>query len=229
MDLIDYFSIYYDKFSDTDFVITKFLIENKRVLKSLTTKDLVDYTGISKPSILKFCQKIGFSNFNELKYFFHLEERNFDDIKSKIDNLYTIYYKVSNLNMSLLFSNLKNHQKINIIANQLKHRFLANYLSTEFFKLRIQINVLDFESEINNYLRKSDDKAMIILLSKPNKLTFSKYLENRNKLNRNLISINSSNPINKFISSLDIINDDMTLYEMIFSTDILIERFKNEF
>ncbi|MDN6836871.1 MAG: hypothetical protein L0L86_12140 [Lactococcus lactis] len=56
------------KFTDIDFGIMNFIIDHFTTVSQLSIHELAERLYTSDATIVRFCQKAGFSGFNELKY-----------------------------------------------------------------------------------------------------------------------------------------------------------------
>lgn len=53
--------------TNSDYAITKYILENIKQLDDLTVYQIMDEAFVSRSSIRRFCQKLGYGNFSELK------------------------------------------------------------------------------------------------------------------------------------------------------------------
>ena len=68
-------------FSDTEMVIFKYILRNKKSIEFMSIRDLADQVHASTASVIRFCQKCGFEKFSEFKDAF-LEYVNDINLKS---------------------------------------------------------------------------------------------------------------------------------------------------
>ena len=54
-------------FSDTEMVIFKYILKNKKSIEFMSIRDLADQVHASTASVIRFCQKCGFDKFSEFK------------------------------------------------------------------------------------------------------------------------------------------------------------------
>lgn len=57
-----------DRMSAIERRIADFIVENARLLRDYSSQQLADALGISQSSVVKFCQKLGFKGYPDLKY-----------------------------------------------------------------------------------------------------------------------------------------------------------------
>lgn len=66
----------------TDLMIANYLIQNKERIKEISINEICDELFISKSAVSKYCRKVGFSGFKELKYsIFHESHKSETNVK----------------------------------------------------------------------------------------------------------------------------------------------------
>lgn len=66
-DLFDYMEQNYDKFTNREKVIAKYLLSERKHLINASAKEIGFATGTSAPTVVRFAKKLGFNSLNEMK------------------------------------------------------------------------------------------------------------------------------------------------------------------
>ncbi|AHI53767.1 RpiR family transcriptional regulator [Spiroplasma sabaudiense Ar-1343] len=176
-----------NNFKSIDYVIYKFILDNSNLVADFTLDNFCKACFVSKPSLIKFCQKIGLSGFSELKFLIKnnlnlksvlnseltvtKEFLNSNKFKNKYCDLSIFYTKeiVNNFNNQSL---LTNELVEKIISKDVVYIFCANlaYYASKNFLQRIRFlnkNII-LENDINlieSYVSGMSLNAVIIVIS----------------------------------------------------------------
>lgn len=101
----------FNTFNSTDKKIAEYIFKNPKDLINSTISQVSDYTGLSEATIFRFCKKIGFKGFHDLKIALALEfddgiEHYSDERIDVSDDQKTLIAKVFNANISAINDSL---------------------------------------------------------------------------------------------------------------------------
>lgn len=77
---IDLINRYYTKLNDSDIIISKFILDNITIIPTMTAQVVADSVYLSKSTVIRFCKKIGFSGYAELKNYIKNETLNANNV-----------------------------------------------------------------------------------------------------------------------------------------------------
>lgn len=128
------------KFTDIDFGIMNFIIDHFTTVSQLSIHELAERLYTSDATIVRFCQKAGFSGFNELKYTIksqqlkHKQLTNFhNQIDIKINNFKKFFNEISTDNMKQIVELLSSEQPLYLHGRSLSSiptRYLHTVLNS---------------------------------------------------------------------------------------------------
>ena len=101
----------YDKFTGSQKIIGKYVIDNYREVAFMSAIELAEKVGVSDATIIRFARSIGFSGFAEFKN--HIREgiKDFDPPYKRLSKSYGLLDDKNNLNMQIGKTDLKNLEK----------------------------------------------------------------------------------------------------------------------
>lgn len=160
--------------TNTEKQIINFINQDPMEFSRMTTDEIAKRCYVSKASIYRFCQKLGYSGLNEVKLMitvsltdrlaheevevdfnrpFHKEDTDFS-VLATIRKLYeeTIYYSSTHLDMKELYystQELKKHKNILIFIDE------KNYSVAEIFKNRMRMLGANIEIPDNDFMKLS--------------------------------------------------------------------------
>lgn len=123
-------------FTDTDYEIMNFIIDHFTIVSMMSLRDFATKLYTSEATIVRFCQKAGFSGFNELKYTLKTEQlktsepTNFrNQIDTKVTDLKNFLNEISSNDMQQIVELLVNGQPLYLHGRSLSS-IPARYLHT---------------------------------------------------------------------------------------------------
>ncbi|AXK51706.1 MurR/RpiR family transcriptional regulator [Spiroplasma alleghenense] len=176
-----------NNFKTIDYVIYKFILDYPDKVSNFTLNEFSAACFVSKPTVLKFCQKIGLTGFSELKFHIKNNLNLKDDLSSELtvakEFRNTNKFKEKYLNLSNAYAqNIINNfdvldEQILQLLNHINHSniiyiFCANlaYYASKNFVQRVRFlnkNII-LESDINlieSYISSMPKEAMVIIIS----------------------------------------------------------------
>lgn len=164
---------------NSDRAITVYLLENLDNIENVTINEIIDRAFVSHSSVRRFCNRLGYRNFSELKTSFNdivfpssLHLRTFESVEDYRENINTQLEKIiKEINKIVdddaikhLVSQIHKHNHVIILCSNNTSSDLIKFQQELFYANKI-IRVVD--SNFNDfYLKKhSKDPALIIVVS----------------------------------------------------------------
>lgn len=183
-----------NKFTKTDYLINNFFKENLEELHTMDTSYISKKIGVSKSAISRYCQKIDYEGFEELKYELkNNSNKTTNDQNTILNNLFNEYQillkrfenlidtkninEAVNLIVSTEFINIVGVGSSGIIAEHLSHRIRRYGLKSMAFKDDDEIlmqSIIATNKDLFIYISSSGKTPVIIQSLKNNKKTCSK-------------------------------------------------------
>ena len=131
------------KFTQTDFDIVDFLINNKNKKLDLSINEFAKKCLTSRTSILRFSKKLGFEGYSEFKYFLNKKEEKVEKTYEEDKKLDYLFEKIKNSNNIFIYGN-GNYE--DIIKNAIKLYFKDLGQFAETFQGRDEITTFNKNS-----------------------------------------------------------------------------------
>ncbi|NRK74269.1 MurR/RpiR family transcriptional regulator, partial [Salmonella enterica subsp. enterica serovar Typhi] len=116
MMLKDLMNKYYDALSENDLYLINYVLNHIEECKNMSILELSDTCNISKSSILRMTQKIGFSGYSEFKYFLKNEPKqldtNLDYYTMQIKEIETTRKLYKNIHTEVIYEQINNADTI---------------------------------------------------------------------------------------------------------------------
>jgi len=172
---IDIINKYFTDLSDSDLELSKYILENYTAIANMSVNELAENNYTSKSSVIRFCQRIGFSGYTELKNYIKWDasiENN--QIKSHSTRDYvtadirkTLNY-IQESNWTDIYEELKVTSKVYIIPTGHTQQSQASELHRLFLLMNIRVEIINNVASTNEFkriLEIAEDNTLFILLS----------------------------------------------------------------
>lgn len=170
---IDLINRYYTKLNDSDIIISKFILDNITIIPTMTAQVVADSVYLSKSTVIRFCKKIGFSGYAELKNYIKNETLNANNVSHnnisryvKQDVLSTIDY-LDAINWEPILTALEKSEDIYILPSGETQRSQAKEMARILFLMGRKVEVINSASlnEFRRLLEIINPNSIFILIS----------------------------------------------------------------
>lgn len=113
-----------------NYKIAHYLLTNLGSSKYFSTNSIAESCNVSKPTVSRFCKKIGVDSFYELKYMFQDRKSDLDEKYGLVagrENSHSYFISQAIKSMSLLNENLEVHLLNNLIEDIFKYKKVAMF------------------------------------------------------------------------------------------------------
>jgi RpiR family glv operon transcriptional regulator len=210
----------YSKLNENDLYILKFICSNTKECINLSINDLGDKCNVSRTTILRFTQKLGFKGYSEFKVFLSWQEKENDETEQDYVNKFYLDLEETKKNI-----NQRNLLKISKLIYEAERVFVygtgmtqisvAKEMQRTFLASRKYFYVIEGESELQTVLSDITSKDFLIIITLSGTREF--LVKITNNLNMNGIKYVS---MTKFIDNKIARNTPYNLY--IFTTIIKV-------
>ncbi len=161
---------YYDHLNENDLSTLRYIIENKRTCAEKSITDIARDCNISRSSILRTTQKLGFSGFSEFKYALKndlhtppLQEKDyFQQIEMAMHNTLKFFKSAE---LMPIYDKINHSDKIYAYGTGYAQRNAVNELKRNFLNFGIMITSLDAGRELGFALKWIRETDLLIVVS----------------------------------------------------------------
>jgi RpiR family glv operon transcriptional regulator len=224
----------FDELSETDHSIWAYVLKNKNAVRTMTINDVANACSVSRTTIMRFSQKLGFSGFSEFKYALKQETDSVSSIFSQSEDiiLENHTFTINNLkqkDFSAICELISTAGRIFIYGSGDIQKLVCNYIKMLFLHSGVLVYNFDaiyINEEFYNLITE-DDVVILITLSGDSESIekIAKKLKNRNvktiaitKLKNSSMTKLSTENIYIYNSKVPLTADPNNLFE---STSIL--------
>lgn len=160
----------YSKLSENDLYILKFICSNTKECINLSINDLGDKCNVSRTTILRFAQKLGFKGYSEFKVFLSWQEKEKDETEGDYVNQFYLDLEETKKNI-----NQKNLQEISKLIYGAERVFIygtgmtqiavAKEMQRTFLASRKYFYVIEGEAELETVLSDITSKDVLIIVT----------------------------------------------------------------
>lgn len=179
----------YSKLNENDLYILKFICSNKKECSNLSINNLGDKCNVSRTTILRFTQKLGFKGYSEFKVFLRWEEEE-DDNKIEKDYVNKFYLDLEETKKNLKQKNLWEISKLLYDANRvfiygtgMTQKAIATEMQRTFLSSRKYFYVIEGETELQTVISDITQKDVIIIITLFGSRDFLREIVNNLNLN----------------------------------------------
>ncbi|XJS10441.1 MurR/RpiR family transcriptional regulator [Aerococcaceae bacterium WGS1372] len=199
---IDLINKVFTELNENELSLSKYILENYQSIASMSVNELADNTFTSKSSVIRFCQKIGFSGFTELKNYIKWDTSIQEDqgVSHSMRNfvmsdiMKTLRY-IEESEWTLIYEQLFITKKVYLIPTGSTQKSQASELYRLFLLINKRVEIIDNVTSTNEFKRvlelaESDSLFFLLSYSGENK----NLIELQNQLilkNFNTVSVTS--------------------------------------
>ncbi|WP_031540460.1 MULTISPECIES: MurR/RpiR family transcriptional regulator [unclassified Bacillus (in: firmicutes)] len=167
--LKDLMNKYYDALSENDLYLINYVLNHIEECKNMSILELSDTCNISKSSILRMTQKIGFSGYSEFKYFLKNEPKqldtNLDYYTMQIKEIETTRKIYKNIHTEVIYEQISNADTIYGFASGWGQRNALEEMSRQFISNNKKMYIIPAETEFDFLLDKMKPTDLVIVIS----------------------------------------------------------------
>nr|WP_284248090.1 MurR/RpiR family transcriptional regulator [Tetragenococcus halophilus] len=159
------------EFTDTDYGIMNFIVDNFKTVSTISLHELAKQLYTSEATIVRFCQKAGFSGFNELKFtiktqqFKLVQPTNFrDQIELKTTELKQFLHNISTDNMQQIVDLLSSKKSLYLHGRSLSS-IPVRYLHTVLNSLDRRCILVEDLHLISSISQTINSNAILLIIS----------------------------------------------------------------
>lgn len=208
----------YSKLNENDLYILKFICGNTKECTNLSINDLADKCNVSRTTILRFAQKLGFKGYSEFKVFLRWQEKDSDETEKDYVNSFYLDLEETkkNINQKNLYEISKliyEAERVFVYGTGMTQISVAKEMQRTFLASRKYFYVIEGEAELQTVLSDITSKDVLIIITLSGSREY--LVKITNNLNMNGIKYVS---MTKFIDNKIARNTPYNLY--IFTTVI---------
>ena len=162
----------YSKLNENDLYILKFICSNKKECTNVSINDLADKCNVSRTTILRFAQKLGFKGYSEFKVFLSWEEKEKENDKTEKDYVNKFYLDLEETKKNLNQKNLQEISKliydsdrVFVYGTGMTQKAIAKEMQRTFLVSRKYLYVIEGETELQTVLSDVTSKDVLIIIT----------------------------------------------------------------
>lgn len=172
---IDLINKVFTDLSESELALSKYILENYDEIPQMSVNDLAEYNYTSKSSVIRFCQKIGFSGYTEVKNYIKWDKgiETIPDKKSttieyvKSDIIKTLKY-IEESDWTPIYQQLETASKIYLIPTGSTQKSQAGELYRLFLLANKRVEIINNVTSTNEFrriLEIAEEDSLFFLLS----------------------------------------------------------------
>lgn len=172
---IDIVNEYFSELSDRELELSKYILENFELIPNMSVNELANNTYISKSSVIRFCQKLGFSGYTELKNYIKWDQ-SIDNKSSRqnhvlddvINDIYRTLEYISQSDWTEIYDKLIDSSQIYIMPTGYTQQSQAKEIYRLFLLLNKKVEIFNNVSPSNEFkriLEIADSSSIFFLIS----------------------------------------------------------------
>ncbi|MCX7885501.1 MAG: MurR/RpiR family transcriptional regulator [Caloramator sp.] len=171
MRLEDLINRNYSKLNENDIYILKYILNNKEKCSCISINELAKHCNVSRTTILRLVQKLGFDGFSEFKVFikWQLEKNRKINDNITLDEFYKDLYKTIKLLKDTDFSSIikliDESEKIFIYGTGTAQNIIAQDLKRVFLIAEKYFHIIEGYTELNIIIPSLTPKDLLIVIS----------------------------------------------------------------
>lgn len=162
----------YSKLNENDLYILKFICSNKKECSNLSINKLGDKCNVSRTTILRFTQKLGFKGYSEFKVFLRWQEEEQEEKVIEKDYVNKFYLDIEETKKNLKQENLweickllYEADRVFIYGTGMTQKAIAKEMQRTFLASRKYFYVIEGETEIQTILSDITQKDVLIIVT----------------------------------------------------------------
>ncbi|SDZ10009.1 RpiR family transcriptional regulator, glv operon transcriptional regulator [Evansella caseinilytica] len=160
---------HYHQLNDNDMYILKYILNHKKTCYQLSINELAQVCNVSKSSVLRFTQKLGFSGYSEFKIFLKWDNQREKQESHYVDPLYTdIEATLTDLSekpFDAISALLYEARTIFVYGSGLAQTNCALELQRQFANAQRHLVVIHDQTEFETVQQSMSPKDVIIIIS----------------------------------------------------------------
>lgn len=170
MRLEEMINVAYDKLNENDLLIWKYIQSNKKACCNIAIEELANKCCISRTTISRFTQKLGFTGFREFKLYLKMEWEQ-EQIRTDIllDDVCADYKKTiqvaKNTNLDEVCEHIYHARRLFAFGTGETQHAVAQMIKRMFMNVKRFFVTLYGRTEINMAIQDLDKEDMVILIS----------------------------------------------------------------
>lgn len=217
----------YSKLNENDLYILKFISNNTKECTNLSINDLAEKCNVSRTTILRFTQKLGFKGYSEFKVFLRWEEEKEDEEdKDYINEFYLDFEEtkkhLKQRNLKEISELIYKAERVFIYGTGMTQTAVAKEMQRTFLVASKYFYVVEGEMELRTVVSDITEKDLLIIISLSGNREFLKEVTNglkirgikyisMTKISDNMLARNAS--YNLYISTTTIAVDKGRYHE----------------
>lgn len=157
---IDLINKVFTELNENELSLSKYILENYQSIASMSVNELADNTFTSKSSVIRFCQKIGFSGFTELKNYIKWDTSIYNEVnrpQSMINFIMndvkkTLKY-IEESDWTPIYEQLSQTKKIYLIPTGSTQKSQSKELFRLFLLINKRVEIIDNVTSTNEFKR----------------------------------------------------------------------------
>lgn len=161
---------HFDQLNENDLSTLQYVIKNKEKCCELSITDLANHCNISKSSILRTAQKLGFSGFSEFKY--SLKNDLYPESKKTKNYFQQTLINIRNTldffeksNLLPIYEKIRSSDRIYAYGTGWAQRNVINELKRNFLNCGIMIHNIDARHELELAINWINERDLLIIVS----------------------------------------------------------------
>lgn len=178
----------YSKLNDNDLYILKFICSNKKICQSLSINELGDKCNVSRTTILRFTQKLGFKGYSEFKVFLRWEEPEFEEreedyVKKFYLDLEETKKNLNQRNLVEICELIHKAERVFVYGTGMTQTAVAKEMQRTFLSVSKYFYVIEGEAELKTVISDITKKDVLIIISLSGNREFTKEITNELNMN----------------------------------------------
>ncbi|AOR24559.1 MurR/RpiR family transcriptional regulator [Clostridium taeniosporum] len=178
----------YSKLNENDLYILKFIYNNKNKCRNLSINDLADNCNVSRTTILRFTQKLGFKGYSEFKVFLRWEEE--EEEKTDEEDYISKFYldleetkkHLDNKKLLKICELIYKADRVFVYGTGMTQTAVAKEMQRTFLIVSKYLYVIEGETELKTVVSDITDKDVFITISLSGKNELLKGITNNFKM-----------------------------------------------
>ncbi|WP_252211769.1 MurR/RpiR family transcriptional regulator [Clostridium sp. CMCC3677] len=178
----------YSKLNENDLYILKFIYNNKKKCRNLSINDLADNCNVSRTTILRLTQKLGFKGYSEFKVFLRWEEQ--EDEKTDEDYVHKFYLDLEENRKHLdkkklpkICELIYKAERVFVYGTGMTQTAVAKEMQRTFLIVSKYLYVIEGETELKTVASDITEKDIFIVISLSGNSEVLKVITNGFKIN----------------------------------------------
>lgn len=203
---------YYDRLNENDRYIVKMICGDKVACRNLSINDLADRCNVSRTTILRFAQKLGFSGYAEFKVFLNWDtarvpELGQDCVQALYDDIDMMKKGIDVSSIQEVCQLIQTAKRVFVYGTGTSQQEVAKEVQRTFTAVHKYLHVIEGETELKNVVGDIDSTDVVLIISYSGSKEYLQDIVRRLKMN-SAKYVSLTNFTNNFLAQ----NADYPLY-----------------